>query len=48
MDVIIGLKGGYKVFCVNCMKKIKLSDAKIVKGKPLCNDCYIETKKTAT
>ena len=46
MDVIIGLKGGYKVCCYGCVSKISLGDAKIVKGKPYCPKCYDIVKIT--
>lgn len=50
MELIVSLKGGYKVECAGCLRKIKISDAKVINHKCYCPTCYplIKSKKDDT
>lgn len=40
MELFVGLKGGYKVACSACLKKVNIGDAKVKDGKAYCKTCY--------
>lgn len=40
MELIVSLKGGYKVECSCCSAKVKISEIKKVKNNYYCPKCY--------